>query len=68
MNTEDMIRELRNLEEKHKNDIVYTGETNWSHLCRDVADRLEEMSYLLQKTIFDINNISKFLKSKGYIL
>ena len=44
MSTEDMIFELRRLYEKHKNDPVYTGETNWAMLCRDVADRLEELN------------------------
>lgn len=44
MSTEDMIRELRRLEEIHKDDIVFTGQTNWSSLCHDVANRLEELS------------------------
>lgn len=43
MKTEDMIRELRNVAEKHDNDCVATGETNISLMCREVADRL---SYL----------------------
>lgn len=43
MDTERMIRELRRLSEKHKDDRVYTFETNWSALCRDVANRLEEL-------------------------
>lgn len=43
MDTEDMIRELRRLEEKHKNDFVGTGEVKWSILCADVARRLEEL-------------------------
>ena len=43
MSTEDMIRELRRLEEIHKDDIVFTGQTNWSSLCHDVANRLEEL-------------------------
>ena len=43
MNTEKMIRELRRLAEKHKDDNVYTFETNWSLLCSDVADRLETL-------------------------
>ena len=38
-----MIRELRWLSEKHKNDTIYTCQTNWSILCADVADRLEEL-------------------------
>ena len=43
MNTETMINELRRLSDKHKNDRVDTFTTNWSALCRDVADRLEEL-------------------------
>ena len=43
MSTDDMIFELRRLYEKHKYDPVYTGETHWAWLCRDVADRLEEL-------------------------
>lgn len=41
MDTERMIRELRRLAEEHKNDMVFTGETRWSWLCSDVANRLE---------------------------
>ncbi len=43
MRTEDMIHELRRLEEAHKNDFVGTGKPNWSLMCRDVANRLEEL-------------------------
>lgn len=43
MDTEKMIRELRMLSEKHKNDRVDTFEINWSILCKDVANRLEEL-------------------------
>ena len=43
MKTEEMIRELRRLEEVHKDDFVGTCETNWSLMCRDVANRLEEL-------------------------
>lgn len=40
MRTEEMIKELRRLEEKHKNDKVDTFENNWSAMCHDVANRL----------------------------
>ena len=43
MDTEVMINQLRRLSEKHKDDRIDTLETNWSALCRDVADRLEEL-------------------------
>ena len=42
MKTEEMIRELRRLGDKHKNDFIGTCENNWSAMCYDVADRLEE--------------------------
>ena len=42
MKTEAMIKELRRLAEKHKNDMVGTCENNWSAMCNDVANRLEE--------------------------
>ena len=38
-----MIRELRRLSEKHKDDSVDTFATNWSALGKDVANRLEEL-------------------------
>ncbi len=43
MDTERMIRELRRLADEHKNDRVDTFATNWSALCSDVANRLEEL-------------------------
>lgn len=43
MTTEMMITELRRLSQIHKNDRFLTFETNWSNLCSDVADRLEEL-------------------------
>ena len=43
MTTDSMIRELHRLEKKHKNDIVPTFGNNWSLMCHDVANRLEEL-------------------------
>ena len=51
MDTEQMIRELRCLEEEYRN-CAYgileldgvTIKTNWHHLCHDVADKLEELN------------------------
>lgn len=51
MDTEQMIRELRCLEEEYRN-CEYgileldgtTIKTNWHHLCHDVADKLEELN------------------------
>lgn len=47
MDTEKMVRELRAEAEKHKDDKVFTGQTNISNMCRDAADRLEEQEYLI---------------------
>ena len=44
MDTEQMIRELRYLENKYKEYTYSTLETNWYCLCHDVADRLEELN------------------------
>ena len=44
MDTEQMIRELRYLEERYKDRTYSTLETHWYCLCRDVADRLEELN------------------------
>ena len=44
MDTEQMIRELRYLENKYKEYTYGTFETNWYYLCHDVADRLEELN------------------------
>lgn len=64
MKTEDMIRELRNVAEKHDNDCVTTGETNISLMCREVADRLDYLcgeifqltmdQYGMDKQVIDI--------------
>lgn len=43
MTTDSMIRELRRLEEKHKDDIVPTFSNNWSLMFHDVANKLEEL-------------------------
>lgn len=42
MNITDMIRELRGEAERHKEDKVFTGQTNITTMCTDVADKLEE--------------------------
>ena len=58
MKTEEMICELRRLEEVHKDDFVGTGETNWSLMCYDVANRLEELLKAQEpvKPILDIRH------------
>lgn len=56
MTTEDMIREVRRLEKKHKNDKVYTFGNDWSAMCHDVANKLEELQD-------EINSLNKQLKT-----
>lgn len=57
MKTVDMIRELRCESEKHKNDTVYTGQTNISALCADVAGKLEVNLKALIKVNEGIDNL-----------
>ena len=49
MDTEQMIRELRYLEDKYRDRSYSTFEVNWHYMCRDVADRLEELYEELKK-------------------
>lgn len=43
MDTETMIRELENVEEKYKHDKVFTGQLNVAEMAHDVRERLEEL-------------------------
>ena len=43
MNTEMMIRNLKKVEEDHKDDKVFTGQLNISEMAHDVRKRLEEL-------------------------
>lgn len=43
MDTETMIRELESVEEKHKDDTVYTGQLNIAEMAHDVRKRLEDL-------------------------
>ena len=49
MDTEQMIRELRYLENEYKDRKYSTFETNWHLMCHDVANRLEELNNELKK-------------------
>ncbi|NBH15610.1 hypothetical protein D3Z36_15970 [Lachnospiraceae bacterium] len=57
MKTVDMIRELRREAEKHKSDKVFTGQTNISVMCADVADKLEENLKALIKVNDNIDDL-----------
>ena len=50
MSTDVMIKQLRALAEKHKQDKVLTFETRWSDLCTDVANRLEELQTIIDRS------------------
>ena len=43
MSIDQMIRELRSLEEKNKNRTYSTFEVRWGDVCRDTAEKLEEV-------------------------
>lgn len=43
MDTEMMIRNLKKVEEDHKDDKVFTGQLNIAEMARDVRKRLEEL-------------------------
>lgn len=43
MDTETMIRELKRVEENHKDDRVFTGQLNIAEMAHDVKNRLEEL-------------------------
>ena len=53
METTEMINQLRKLEDEHKNDKVMTFDTNWSLVCHDVANRLEELLEQAKNKISD---------------
>lgn len=43
MDTETMIRNLKCVEEQHKDDKVFTGQLNISQMAHDVRKRFEEL-------------------------
>lgn len=49
MESKEMVKELRRLEEKHKNDKICTGDNNWSKMCHDVANKIEEQDETISK-------------------
>ena len=59
MTTGDMIRELRRLEEVHRDDFVGTGETNWASMCHDVANRLEELLAAQTPRVMTLDELSE---------
>lgn len=43
MDTKTMINELKREAEKHRNDRLFTGQTNITALCNDVIHKLEKL-------------------------
>lgn len=43
MDTETMIRELKRVEENHKDARVFTGQLNIAEMAHDVKNKLEEL-------------------------
>ena len=62
MDTDVMIAQLRKLAEEHKDDKVFTFQTRWADVCRDVANRLEEQ----QKIIERYHKADSFLIAHGW--
>lgn len=58
METDVMIQNLRALAEKHKDDKVYTFETRWTDVCKDVANRLEEQEQKIAELTKAVNELS----------
>lgn len=44
MNTETMITELKAVAEKHKNDKLFTFQTNITAMCGDIIPKLEQLA------------------------
>ncbi len=44
MNTETMITELKAVAEKHKNDKLFTFQTNITAMCGDIIPKLERLA------------------------
>lgn len=44
MNTETMITELKSVAEKHKNDKLFTFQTNITAMCGDIIPKLEQLA------------------------
>ena len=43
MDTKTMIREVKNVAEKHKNDRKFTGQTVITDMCNDIIPKLEKL-------------------------
>jgi hypothetical protein len=55
MNADEIVRALRCVQEKHKNDHLLTFQTNVSAMARDAADMIESLQAELNKTRLERN-------------
>ncbi len=67
MDTETMIRELENVEEKHKHDKIFTGQLNVARMAHDVKERLEELK-LYEDTGLTVEQIRELRRRDTAIL
>ena len=69
MDTETMIRNLKKVEEDHKDDKVFTGQLNIAEMAHDARKRLEELKAyedtgLTPPEIMELNERDKSCKVK----
>jgi hypothetical protein len=55
MNADEIVRALRCVQEKHKNDHLLTFQINVSAMARDAADMIESLQAELNKTRLERN-------------
>jgi hypothetical protein len=55
MNADEIVRALRCVQEKHKNDRLLTFQTDVSAMARDAADMIESLQAELNKTRLERN-------------
>jgi len=60
MNADETVRELRNVQQKHENDHVFTGEIRISDMARDCAALIES----LQAQLVDYHHMSRLVDGK----
>lgn len=62
MNTRTMITELRVVAEKHKNDKLFTFDTNISAMCNSVIPKLQQL-----EQYENLGTIEEFKENKNFI-
>ena len=76
MDTETMIRNLKCVEEQHKDDKVFTGQLNISQMAHDVRKWLEELKPYedtgltpeqLRQLLGKVRKVEKYHENRYYI-